>query len=444
MTFLESHLYWYKFVFMAELIIAEILFSFRLKRKPNFVFRVFISLVVCFVAAFLFPMLNLNALYLSVMFLVLFAVSVFMLKFCFDEKWNNVIFCAIAAYTAQHLAYEICNYIVLIAGLNEGLPLYIYGSVDTTVSEFLTSLTIVVYIYTYIIVYWAVYMIFGKRIKKNEDLDIKNVATLTLVGLIVLIDIVLNAIVVYRSYTNLDKVYYSVVFVYNTVCCIMALTMQFSLLSKKKIEKELSVVNQLLHQEKKHYDFSKENIDLINLKCHDLKHQIRKYGEVGALSEESIKEMESIISIYDLSVKTGNETLDIILTEKSLLCKKHNIKLTCIADGEKLNFMSDVDIYSLFGNAIDNAIEAVLGIEENKRVIGLLVKTEKDFLSLQIYNYFNFDIKFQDGLPITSKSDSNYHGFGLKSIKLIVEKYGGNISIALKDNIFNLNILFSL
>jgi sensor histidine kinase regulating citrate/malate metabolism len=68
-----------------------------------------------------------------------------------------------------------------------------------------------------------------------------------------------------------------------------------------------------------------------------------------------------------MSSLIDNDTLDIIITEKCLLCEKENITLTCIADGEKISFISVTDLYSLLGNAIDNAIEAVLQFEDQDK-----------------------------------------------------------------------------
>lgn len=62
--------------------------------------------------------------------------------------------------------------------------------------------------------------------------------------------------------------------------------------------------------------------------------------------------------------RTGNETLDIVLTDKLLYCEKNNVTITCIADGKSLSFMSEEDIYSLFGNALDNAVLAVEQLPE--------------------------------------------------------------------------------
>ena len=73
------------------------------------------------------------------------------------------------------------------------------------------------------------------------------------------------------------------------------------------------------------------------------------------------------------------------------------------------------------------------------------VKSVDNMLIIQADNYFVGNIKFDsDGLPITSKEDKNYHGFGIQSIKLLVEKYNGTLTTYVSDEIFHLNILFNL
>lgn len=116
-----------------------------------------------------------------------------------------------------------------------------------------------------------------------------------------------------------------------------------------------------------------------------------------------------------------------------------------MADGERLNFMKDVDIYSLFGNALDNAIESTMKLKDKtKRVISLLVSAKADFLTIHMENYYEGCLSFKDGLPQTTKDDKTLHGFGVKSISLLAEKYNGNVSMSTDSDIFILNIIFPL
>ena len=152
--------------------------------------------------------------------------------------------------------------------------------------------------------------------------------------------------------------------------------------------------------------------------------------------------MEDAIDIYDSIEKTGNQALDIILTEKSFYCQKNGILLSCLADGRQLSFMDDADIYSLFGNLLDNAIRAALPLEPDLRVISLTIRAERGLLSIHSHNYYQGTVGLEHGLPLTTNEDKTIHGFGVKSMNMIVEKYGGTISFQPGDGVFNLNMLF--
>ena len=113
-----------------------------------------------------------------------------------------------------------------------------------------------------------------------------------------------------------------------------------------------------------------------------------------------------------------------------------------MADGKLLDLLGEADLYSLLGNALDNAIENVQKVSEELRIINLSVVKQDGIVKVHVDNYYNGELKFKGGVPQTSKGDSANHGFGIKSMRLIAEKYGGILRIAAEDNVFNLNILF--
>lgn len=139
-----------------------------------------------------------------------------------------------------------------------------------------------------------------------------------------------------------------------------------------------------------------------------------------------------------VNVKTGNDVLDVILTEKSLLCEKKHITLTCMVHAENLAFMDKMDVYSLFGNALSNAIECVSNIEDvKKRCISVNVQTMNQILSIHIENFCMEELVFENGFPVTKKN-KDYHGFGMKSM-YITRKYDGVMSTFVSDGRFYLD-----
>lgn len=429
------------FQFVIELLVAEGLFCLHLERRRLFVLRLLAGLIVTFTVSYLFPVSYDNAFYVSFMFFALFAVTVVVAKFLFREAWLKIIFCMIAAYTVQHLAYELYNLSLIAMGVGDQMT-GMYG--DGELSLFPNPFIAVIYFFIYFVVYFFAFLLFGNRIRGGEKLQLKSGFIFVFVALILVVDIILNAVVVFYIAADGNDLYLAVVGIYNALCCAVALFLQFEVSLRAEIEDTLNAVTLLRHKEKEQYETSKENIALINMKCHDLKHQIRSIGSRISISEESVKEIENLISIYDSGVQTGNDALDTILTEKRLFCNNNGIKLSCIADGKQLNFMKDEDIYSLFGNIIDNAIEAVQQLEEGKRVIGLRVRAIDSLLSVNVHNYYEKELEFENGMPKTTKPEKEYHGFGLKSVRHVCDKYGGDLSINADHQVFNVNIMFSL
>ncbi|WP_245954747.1 ATP-binding protein [Fontibacillus phaseoli] len=207
---------------------------------------------------------------------------------------------------------------------------------------------------------------------------------------------------------------------------------------------ELKAVQNILHQQYTQYQQSKETIELINIKYHDLKNQI-----IAVRAEEDdekrnayLKKMEDEIKLFEAQNKTGNHVLDTLLASKNMYCLKYGITLTCVADGSLLNEIDVIDICTIFGNAMDNAIEYEKRIEEaEKRLIHVSVFAQKGFTMIRFENYFEGVLELDGDLPVTTKADSFNHGYGLKSIRYSVEKYGGGVSIGQQENWFELKIL---
>ncbi len=228
---------------------------------------------------------------------------------------------------------------------------------------------------------------------------------------------------------------------------VTVLFLQNALFSKSAIQQELDKLNYLWHHQKNQYDLSKENISLINRKCHDLRHQVSAIRQMEGTGDKDgyLKEIEESINIYDSLVRTNNEALDTILTEKSLYCQSHDIHINCVADGLKMNFIAPVDIYTIFGNAMDNAIESVMKNENREsRFIDVMIYTKNDMLIINIINPFDQNLEFDEDLPRSTKPANGYHGFGLKSIRHTVEKYNGFVTVDTRGRSFTLSAVIPL
>ncbi|MGN0505057.1 MAG: ATP-binding protein [Lachnospiraceae bacterium] len=216
---------------------------------------------------------------------------------------------------------------------------------------------------------------------------------------------------------------------------------------ENKVRMELEAVQNVLQNQYQQYKLSRESIDLINYKYHDLKHQIAVLRRESDPEKRNafLNQMEEEIKQYELQNKTGNSVLDTVLTSKSLYCNKHGITLTSVVDGKLLEFMDTMDICSIFGNALDNAIESVLKISnKEKRLIHVTVLQQKNFLMIRIENYYEGGVEFEKGNPASTKKNKQFHGYGIKSIRYTVNKYDGAVYIDTENQWFDLKILIPL
>lgn len=203
----------------------------------------------------------------------------------------------------------------------------------------------------------------------------------------------------------------------------------------------------MLNMQYNNYEMMEKSISAVNQKYHDLKYQIAvlKTGIHTEKSLDYLDKMEQEIKVYEAQNKTGNKIIDTILTGKAIYCQNNWIELTCVADGTAVDFIDDMDLSTLFGNMLDNAIESVSKIDEKeKRLIHLVVTKQKGFLRIKVENCYHEEPVFENGLPATTKEDKRFHGFGLKSIQSTVKKYGGSVTINAKDGWFELRILIPL
>lgn len=301
----------------------------------------------------------------------------------------------------------------------------------------------------YAVMYILVYLIERYLKKDIEELQITRRELLVVYFVVIVVYCISNV-----SYVDVKSIFSGGtamdVFIIRTLADLSGMAVLYAYhIQVKEIQMrfEKDTLQNITNMQYQNYKLSKESIDIVNQKYHDLKHQINllKTGADTEKAGEYLEQMEREIKIYETQNKTGNKVLDTILTSKSMHCQRHGIELKFMGEGQLLNFMEDMDISALFGNMLDNAIESVVKIKDRqKRLISIHVIQERQFIRIRTENYCEEDVQFQDGLPITTKKDKRFHGYGTKSIKKIVEKYGGSVMAGKTDNWFELKILIPM
>ncbi|MGN0975607.1 MAG: hypothetical protein ACI4OL_06360 [Gemmiger sp.] len=157
--------------------------------------------------------------------------------------------------------------------------------------------------------------------------------------------------------------------------CLTLLYLQTELFKKSAMEKELSVLNALSDRQREQYAAARRSVALINKKCHELKVQIAALEKLLPEGEarQTLNEAREVIAKYDAYYSTGNESLDVVLSEKKMDCECRGIQLNCIADGACIGFIAPADLYVLFSNLLDEAMEAAERESPARRLLDLLV-----------------------------------------------------------------------
>lgn len=422
--------------FLLELFAGDLLFAARFRKKAHIILRCIMSLafeVILGIPIYLLCYSNgswiiQNTLY----YLLLFFVSLIVLFCCFDEPPLTLVSCGVSGYMAQHIGSQIYQML-----WSSQLSAHFGAELSRLLFFYITQVLV------YGSIYVLVYYLFARKAfqaslsrQTNRNLFYLSVTTLFVVT-------ILSS--VRDSYADESFALMAVSRLFSIFCCVFLLYLRSGILAKNAMEQEREALLRLHALEKEQYEQRRENIELINLKCHDLRHRMEVWERQGGKADPSaLQEMKQMIGIYDAAVKTGNETLDTILTERSLYCERHGIHLSCMADGGKLCFLTEGDICSLFGNALENAIEAVSKLEHPEdRNISFQVRESRGMLVITVDNYFSGQLSFDGPLPQTTKEDSGYHGYGLKSIQMVAEKYGGSVIVS-ADDMFHLTVLLPL
>ena len=437
----DAPLFYFKFVFLAEILVAEALIAYRMKRRPHFAWRAAGAFVCLLLFTFALPVPFYDAIYSSALFMMIFLLTLVALRFCLDEPWGNIAYCGFFSYNQQHISFQFYSLLCIPLGLDANNN--IYGDQVGSTSD---GLQVLVFIVPHVVIYLSCWALLTYRAYRRNggEFYLTNLKVLVFAVAIVFVNVVLNAFVVYDLPADLPKFVNFIIIFYNVFGCILALIMLVSVTGQEELESELKIVENLLHKNEQIYELSKVNVDFINMKCHDLRHRIRNMRRREFMDEKELAEIEEAINIYDGVLKTGNEVLDVILSEESIFCSKNNIKLLCNIDGKQLNFIHQADLYSIFQNAIHNAVDAVLRIKESeRRIIRLTVKRVAGMISVQAENYTDDGevIRFVDGIPISGKKDKNIHGYGMRSMRASAEKYGGCVCAYIKEDIFYLDIM---
>lgn len=348
----------------------------------------------------------------------------------------TALFCATMAYAMQNLSSSVQLFATtIIAGFLHHDPFETSMLMRALITAFFCAL-----------VYVPCYLLLIRKIDRRALDATENRKVLLIYILVSLAIIGFDLVIKGASETGVEPLYAILLRGIHILICVFVLITEYYVLCQERERLEHAAVEQLLSERERQLELSRENIDAINIKCHDLRHQIRTLANGrAAVDGDALDDLANEVAIYDSIYDTGNETIDTVLTEKGLACERAGITLSAIVDGKALDFVASRDLYALFGNILDNAVEATSALRDpDRKSISLVVKRHSHMVSIHEENYCNGRPSFEDGLPVTTKPDKESHGFGSKSMRLIAQKYGGALVQDFKDGTFLVTVMLPL
>lgn len=186
------------------------------------------------------------------------------------------------------------------------------------------------------------------------------------------------------------------------------------------------------------------NEDRVRSIYHDLKNHLlilQSQSESSEIIKDSVQELQSQIQEYESFHHTGNEFLDIIIRDKAKAAQEKQIDFSASVSFEDGFFIEPLDISTIFGNALDNAIEASEKLPADRRLITVRSARVRDLLAITVENNA---LPHQTASGSTTKDDAFLHGIGLPNIRMAAEKYDGQCSLKLEDGRFILKIIIPI
>jgi hypothetical protein len=356
------------YMFAFELLIALVAYLIPLERRGHFWQRFLPSLgaaLILLIAAgeVVYTAVTVNSAWF-VLYILWYALVILLfglvMMFSFCIRPGETLYVLTIAYATEHIAYCILQLLETVTG----------GALPSTSPLWHFACHIAVSIFSY--------FVFAKPMAHQGHYRISVLTSLGISIMILLLVFVLSFIMGLYGYTTIHAGY-------ALALCLFILISQRGQMLQMREREQFQRREQMWETNRAQYELSRDTIAAVNQNYHDLKHKIHLLSTMEKVERSDIlDDMSQALDTYDAMIHTGNEYLDTVLTEKNLRCRQEGILMKCMADGGCLSFMAPVDLYTLFGNALDNAIEANRNLDAAGRFIELQIYKKKGLVMVQM------------------------------------------------------------
>lgn len=229
--------------------------------------------------------------------------------------------------------------------------------------------------------------------------------------------------------------------------CILICYLLYFFFRLRKIQQEqehIALENKLLRM---NYQAAEESYESNAKLYHDMRNHfmlLQTYLADGKIAEaqEYLQKLGGESSVSSVEKRTGVEAIDYILSQKAAKAAGMGIEMEIHAEYPKECGIDPVDLCTILTNLMDNAIEACEKLpEEAEKKIALTIRRIHQFVIIRLSNTAVSEPVIKNGNLITSKQDTERHGWGMKSVKTAVEKYQGTIEYKYEDHLFTVSVM---
>jgi len=279
-----------------------------------------------------------------------------------------------------------------------------------------------------------------EKLDKREKLNLFSPLTISFISFLIITKLIID-------YDSLKTEYFIVMLV--TIASLLVISVMLHIIFLEKYihyrdkDQELSMLKQKNSIQYEYYKNQKETLHNMRIMYHDLKNHML----LSSLSPDYLTEIKSTLSQFENFSDTGNGILNILLWKKYSEADKYGIELESVIEKVDLNFMDDMDICSIVGNILDNAIEACKEVDRNQiPEISVRIGKINNFIIIKIENdcLGSLRKKLRKNVFETTKAEKDMHGIGLNSVKRAVEKYDGNCVFECSNHKFSTEILIPI
>ncbi|MBM6938527.1 hypothetical protein H7U37_08330 [Pseudoflavonifractor phocaeensis] len=314
--------------FLLELYVFYLLTTRKLDRAPWFWVKVLgglgVILTLAFGAAAAYRLCGQTVAGRIGIYLFLFAATMLHARLCFAEGFSTVLFCCSVAYGAQNLCYKL--YLLAWCG---GMALNLYDRWGTRFDLYYRLMQYTFFITAAVLAY----LFFIRPLTRHISSWQMDKQLLAITVVILVITVILCSV---------EDIYFAKLSVgvenrfalpehfvlrqtgnlFSVLCCGIVLLLASRTVEQRELRQEVEYLQHAIRQSERQYEISRDTIELINVKCHDIRYKLGSLAaQGGGLGVEAMADLEKSISIYDARIETGNQLLDVLLTEKSLYCE---------------------------------------------------------------------------------------------------------------------------